>query len=123
VSEGDEVADMTDDPTDPASPQLVHCGEHGERPAAFVCNHLLTGFDLGFCWAVNPEYPSNPCPDAWCADCDGVLDAHDGEWNEVTDALIRIRLVCDFCYEVVRKRNMPSELEDDWLAERHGREN
>jgi hypothetical protein len=83
---------------------LVTCAEHGQRQGAFVCQHLVSGSGLGFCWAEDPENPDQQCPDAWCDSCNVALDEA-GEWNERTLAMADIKLVCDLCYEQIRERN------------------
>lgn len=82
----------------------VSCEEHGTRPEAFVCQHLASGSGLGFHWGYRPEDPDATCPDAWCSECQAHVRAAGG-WNEQTQALADIRLVCDLCYERIRERN------------------
>jgi hypothetical protein len=73
----------------------VTCEAHGDRQAAFVCQHLLSGSGLGFNWAEDSENPDAHCPDAWCDTCNTALEAA-GEWTESAMALANIKLVCDF---------------------------
>ena len=86
--------------------KIVHCQTHGDRREAFVCDHLLHGTQQGFFASDEPE---NPYPDAWCCACDQIRLAHggaDGEWNEKSEALLKIRLVCGACYEEIKARNI-----------------
>lgn len=45
-----------------------------------------------------------PFPDAWCDDCELIRAAHDG-WNEESEKLVKIVLLCSGCYERSRIRN------------------
>ena len=81
----------------------VQCATHGESQETFVCSHLLgDSAGLGF----NRDVPTleNPFPDAWCDDCDIIRAAH-GDWNEESQKLTKIRLLCSGCYERSRIRN------------------
>ena len=84
----------------------VHCEKHGDRREAFVCDHLLCGMGHGFFFAADSE---NPHPDAWCAQCEEIRITHGGstgEWNETSESLIRVRLVCGDCYEEIKAANL-----------------
>lgn len=82
----------------------VHCDRHGDRQKAYICDHLLHGTHQGF-FAASDE-PANPHPDAWCTKCQQILLDHGGEWNEKSQALIKVRLVCGDCYEEIKERNV-----------------
>jgi len=90
----------------------IQCETHGECQQAFVCEHLRgETAGLGF----NCEQPTdeNPFPDAWCDDCEVIRAAH-GEWNEQSQKLVKIVLLCSGCYERARVRNTrPSVTLDD----------
>jgi hypothetical protein len=82
----------------------IQCETHGECEETFVCSHLVgESAGLGF----NRDEPSkeNPCPDAWCDDCELIRAAHNG-WNEESAKLTKILLVCSECYERARIRNI-----------------
>lgn len=81
----------------------VQCDTHGESDKTYVCTHLLgeeTG--LGF----NRDEPSedNPFPDAWCDNCELIRAAHGG-WDEESEKLASISLLCAGCYERAHVRN------------------
>jgi len=81
----------------------VQCATHGECQETYVCSHLLgESAGLGF----NREEPTtdNPFPDAWCDDCELIRAAHGG-WNEQSERLTRIALLCSGCYERALIRN------------------
>lgn len=81
----------------------VQCATHGESQETFVCTHLLgDSAGLGF----NRDNPTleNPFPDAWCDDCEIICAAHGG-WNEESQKLTKITLLCSGCYERSRIRN------------------
>ncbi len=80
----------------------IKCERHGVGAKAFVCGHLLHGQRLGFHFDSNDI---GPYPDAWCSECEGIRAAHGGEWNDESEALIEVRLVCGSCYEEIRSRN------------------
>jgi hypothetical protein len=89
--------------------QTIHCHRHGDTSAAFVCSHLLRGENQGF--VASEEDPDNPHPDAWCSACDNIREAcggSDGEWNEQSEALIEVKLVCGDCYQEIKARNIQS---------------
>jgi hypothetical protein len=84
----------------------VHCDRHGAKREAFVCDHLLYGARQGF---FHGDDPGNPYPDAWCHRCEQIRVLHggsDGEWNDKSIALVKIRLVCGDCYEEIKARNV-----------------
>lgn len=92
------------------SEATVECGEHGNRPAAFVCQHLVAGEGCGFHCAFDTEVPDQLCPDAWCDLCEEAFQA-EGEWNDRSEAVAKIASLCDRCYEVARERNWRQDAE------------
>jgi hypothetical protein len=94
-------------------PDTVQCALHGETRQTFVCTHLLgESSGLGFNREENPG-EENPCPDAWCDDCEIIRAAH-GSWDSVPEELCKIELLCSECYERCRIRNTrPSVTFDD----------
>jgi hypothetical protein len=86
--------------------KIVHCDRHGDQREAFVCDHLLHGTSQGFFSGADP---GNPHPDAWCSKCEQIRSAYpgaNGEWNEKSEALLKVRLVCGDCYEEIKLRNV-----------------
>ncbi|NMY43327.1 hypothetical protein HBN76_18590 [Pseudomonas sp. WS 5013] len=92
----------------------VECGEHGKSPATFVCQHLPAGENQGFNVGYDPEHPDDAYPDAWCDQCDAVLE-QEGEWNERAEAFADIKMVCAGCYCEIRARNWRQD--EDALVE------
>ena len=82
----------------------VECGVHGTSAATFLCRHLNDGEGQGFNVGYDPEHPDNLYPDAWCDQCDAVLE-QEGEWNDRAEAFAGIRLVCAECYCHIRELN------------------
>ena len=82
--------------------ETIHCERHGNRRKAYVCDHLFHGEALGF-YSSTPS-SADPHPDAWCVSCEDIRLAHGG-WNDESEALIKIRLVCGDCYELIRSLN------------------
>lgn len=92
----------------------VQCATHGEGQATFVCVHILgDASGLGF----NRNDPDNdkPFPDAWCDNCELIRAAHNG-WNEESEKLTKISLLCSGCYERARIRNTRTSVTLDDLA-------
>ncbi len=79
----------------------VHCREHGQSEATYVCQHLVKGSGLGFYFV---DDPGNARPDAWCRDCDAML-AKVGEWNDESEVFADIKLLCSGCYDEAKRRN------------------
>src|SRR3990167_8563773 len=86
------------------SDNKVGCNIHGTTDAAFLCKHLVAGEKLGFNLGYDPERPYNLCPDAWCDECEKVLEA-EGEWNDKSEGFAGIKLLCSHCYENIREKN------------------
>ena len=84
------------------SENKVECGTHGTSTATFVCQHLVSGEKLGFNCGYDPEEPNAIYPDAWCDECEKVLDA-EGEWNDRSESFADIKLLCAYCYEDLSK--------------------
>jgi hypothetical protein len=82
----------------------VECGKHGSSAATFVCQHLASGEKLGFNVGYDPEFPDDLYPDAWCNECEKMLES-EGEWNEVSEKYADIKLLCSQCYEDLREKN------------------
>ena len=92
----------------------VSCGNHGQRPPACMCRHLLEGSRLGFNYACDEDEPDAWFPDAWCDECDKVWTQAGAFTGEVA-AQLDIKVVCSECYEEARERNW---LQDDARFER-----
>jgi molybdenum cofactor biosynthesis enzyme MoaA len=84
--------------------KTVHCARHGDRREAFICDHLLSGTRQVF--FIDSDDVANPHPDAWCLKCERIRLAHGGKWNETSEALIKVRLVCGDCYEEIKGKNV-----------------
>ncbi len=85
----------------------IECDRHGPSSATFVCQHVARGVGLGFFTSV--EDPSDPRPDAWCTACEEMVNAAGGCWDERTEAIAQITLLCEGCYDEVRARNVSGE--------------
>src|SRR5580658_2802915 len=81
----------------------VQCATHGESQETFACTHLL-GEAAGLGFNRDEPTPENPFPDAWCDDCELIRSAHGG-WNDESQKLLKISLLCAGCYERSRIRN------------------
>jgi hypothetical protein len=81
----------------------VTCGEHGETPATFACRHLTRGVACGY--HASADDPGDQWPDAWCDLCEDAFQAEGGEWNDVSEKVADIKLMCTGCYDAARMRN------------------
>ncbi|HEY2461792.1 MAG TPA: DUF2199 domain-containing protein [Candidatus Acidoferrum sp.] len=81
----------------------IQCATHGECEQTFVCLHLL-GETSGLGFNGDEPTAARPFPDAWCDDCELIRAAHGG-WNEQSEKLTKISLLCSGCYERARIRN------------------
>lgn len=78
------------------------CERHGDMQETFVCVHLLYGSRLDF--FTGPKDTGNPRPDAWCSSCERLRLEHGG-WNEESETLTKVKLVCGGCYDEIKERN------------------
>jgi hypothetical protein len=86
----------------PAS-RTVHCARHGDNREAFMCKHLLEGFDQGFFYDSADR--NSPYPDAWCRACERVRSESGGDF-ESPYARATFKLVCGACYEEIKAKNV-----------------
>ena len=86
--------------------KYIECAEHGKQQATYVCQHVVQsitdGVPRGFWWST--ESPDNPRPDAWCSECEERVNEA-GEWNEETEALAGVKLLCGACYDKAKALN------------------
>lgn len=89
--------------------KIVECANHGPQDAAFVCIHLVKhGKDrpIGFYQAdIDPDNRDWDDLQAWCKECDEVLDKV-GEWNDESEAFSNIQLVCNECFEEMKRTQL-----------------
>ena len=81
----------------------IKCVTQGEVQKTFVCTHLL-GESAGLGFNRNEPDAENQFPDAWCDNCELIPAAHNG-WNEESEKLAKISLLCSGCYERARIHN------------------
>jgi len=92
----------------------IQCATHGETQRTYVCTHLV-GESVGLGFNRNDPTAEKPFPDAWCDDCELIRAAHN-EWNEESEKLTTISLLCSGCYERARIRNTHTSMTLDDLA-------
>lgn len=99
-------AELTKDQYDDSKDKIVTCASHGTARAAFVCQHLnkdtYTGFHEPF--ESDPLIEQEDDLQAWCDECEKKRQ-EEGEWNEVSEAFAKIRLVCEHCFFEMKRRN------------------
>lgn len=92
----------------------TQCATHGECQKTYVCSHLL-GETSGLGFNRDEPETDNPLPNAWCDNCELIRAAHAG-WNEESEKLANISLLCSSCYERARIRNTRTSITLDDLA-------
>ena len=84
---------------DRGEPPSVDCAIHGRQQLAVACTHiahgLLDGTTPGF--VIAPE-GSEPLPNAWCDECEAMVDSLGGDWSEEASELAGFKLLCAGCY-------------------------
>jgi hypothetical protein len=89
-----------------AATNTVACSEHGPQPKTYVCDHILQTLrdrrPRGFFVvpADNQEYP-----DAWCGECEEMIQAAGGEWTDELMPAAKVRLLCARCYLAAKALN------------------
>jgi hypothetical protein len=96
-------------------PDSVQCAIHGESRKTFVCAHLL-GETTGLGFNRDDPTDDNPFPDAWCDNCELIRTSHNG-WNDESQKLAKISLLCSGCYERALIRNTRTSVTLGDLAE------
>jgi len=94
---------------------MIECSTHGQCQATYVCTHL-TGETAGLGFNHDEPTDEDPFPDAFCDDCNTILEALGG-WNEEAEKLIKISLLCSGCYERARIRNTKTDVTLDDLKD------
>lgn len=95
-------------------PDTIVCDTHGERQRTYVCVHL-SGSTSGLGFHTAHATADNRFPDAWCDDCEIIRDAHGG-WNEESEKLLKVVLLCSACYQRSRIRNTHTSVKLEDLA-------
>jgi hypothetical protein len=84
----------------PGRPQ-IKCDAHGEGYQTYVCEHLVEVPEQT--WFSDDASESNQWPDAWCAECNAFF-LEQGEWNDKNEPNLKIKLLCNQCYEMLRSQ-------------------
>ena len=89
-----------------ASNKYIECCKHGKQQATYVCQHIVQSLEdekpRGF-WCSN-ESPDNPRPDAWCNECEAIVNDAGG-WNDETELFAGVKLLCGACYDKAKHLN------------------
>lgn len=87
----------------------VECTTHGTQQATFVCRHIVDGVrtreSVGFWTSRDPD---NPRPDAWCTECQALVQATGGEWTDESEAFAGVTLLCGTCYDDAKRHDLAS---------------
>ncbi len=82
----------------------MECSIHGDKRPAFICKHLFGGEGLGFIESEEPVDPEWPFKNAWCSECNKVLE-REGQWNDMSENFAGVMAICEGCYQDIKKRN------------------
>lgn len=80
------------------------CSTHHKAQTANLCQHLVNGNNAGFHTAMGEQPPYQLYPDAWCDQCQEVLNQQ-GEWDTVASQFAAFSAHCSQCYYDARKAN------------------
>lgn len=88
--------------------KYIQCNLHNTQRIAFVCKHLIhatnAGFEEAFETHDGMELGEDDDLQAWCDECEAIRQAEDG-WNDRSQALVEIKLVCERCYFTIKELN------------------
>jgi hypothetical protein len=85
---------------------VIVCATHGSTEPTFVCSHLAEGQGLGF---FSSGGDNSTRSDAWCGACERVRIAEGGDWNDRSEEFAQIRMICGFCYDDAKRRNVTAD--------------
>ena len=84
----------------------IRCRVHGDQEQTFVCQHLATALEtgerVGFFWASGEDGARG---DAWCSTCEEARireGGESGDWNERSQKIADIKILCGSCFDRVR---------------------
>lgn len=102
--------ELTQEEYEALKDKYINCDSHVSGRIAYVCQHLNKDTFTGFHEAFDPDTITDEDDgyQAWCDECEEVR-MKEGEWNDISMAFAKIRLVCDQCYFDIRKKNKASE--------------
>jgi len=84
---------------------MVECRTHGKTRPAFVCRHLVEtlqdGVARGLLWSRDEDGNVN----AYCDQCDRLLEQAGGDWTDEIEAVAKVTLICETCFRIVEKVN------------------
>lgn len=87
------------------SDDTVECAEHGPQAKTYVCQHLVQSLCDGKPRGFFCSESDVPRPEAWCAECEALLAATGGHWNDETGKQAGVRLLCGVCYDRAKAIN------------------
>ena len=87
----------------------LDCSTHGKQRPAFVCQHLAAASEsqrgLGFFQPAVIDLSQWDAYNAWCSACDEILSQQHGEWNDISEAFAKPKLICLGCLRVLYSRH------------------
>ena len=102
--------ELTQEEYEALKDKYIDCDTHISGRIAFICQHLNKDTYTGFHEAFDPNTITDDDDgyEAWCDECEKIR-LKEGEWNNISMAFAKIRLVCDLCYFEIKKRNQAKE--------------
>lgn len=85
-----------------ADPLMLNCGNHGERPSAVVCKHMLRSEPAPSGFIENSSDPDDF--QAWCHRCEEKFE-EEGGMTDAFRAFNDMALVCIDCYREAKARH------------------
>ena len=86
---------------------FVDCGIHGKQERTFVCQHIVQTLRdrqrRGFYWGA--AEPGTTRGNAWCGECDKMLEAAGTNWTEELEKVAKISILCGGCYDEAKRLN------------------
>lgn len=87
--------------------EFVDCKTHGKQERTSVCQHIVKTVKdrkpRGFFWS-DPN-PGATRGDAWCIECDKMLEAAGGTWTDELGKKAKVSGLCGACYDEAKQLN------------------
>jgi hypothetical protein len=83
--------------------ERISCSTHGDAYATYICEHLHANSVQR--WHGALPSADNPWPDSWCDQCNEAY-LREGEWNDANSEAVRLKILCEHCYERAKGRSV-----------------
>jgi hypothetical protein len=85
--------------------KTLTCPSYGEARPSFACSHSIDSLRTGLPKGLNALRDDDGNFNGWCDECDRVLAQYGGEWNDESEALAKIGMICEGCFLRVAEIN------------------